>query len=252
METTETCNYLRQQYELEKTLEDARRAADQLERDRRATAAMKANMWLSVTRLQERLDALRPLVDAEAEAYYAELAAMSDNEREAQETESFIASLDQYTNIRDLVVLMSAIDEDVRDGRMLADDARIAATQAAIKRLTVTQDAAITEDGSAAVETAERILSAARTIQRRQVLAERFVRVWVYDDPDYPNVWDGELMTMAAASLAIAERSANQPPRITRTYEGYWSFCWRFGQRIVVKGATADELRDAYRAANAA
>jgi len=59
-------------------------------------------------------------------------------------------------------------------------------------------------------------------------------------------------MMLTDAALRFADWSSSERPRVTQTWEGYTSFAFRFGQRIVIKGATADELRNAYRLAVAA
>jgi len=119
--------------------------------------------------------------------------------------------------------------------------------------IVVDEEAAIADAGADAVATAEKIIAAARMVSERNAIADRAVTVWMYDkNPDLPHCWNGERMTAATAARAIAERSAAGKPRVTRTWEGYTSFAFAGGSRVVVKGATADELRDAYLAAVAA
>jgi len=183
--TTITVNPYRQQLDLREQLDDAIRTAEQVQRLTKATAAMKANAWLFVTRLQEKIAAMQPVVDA----YFEQL-----------ETEE-----------------MAAVD------------------------------AAIAEAGAAAVETAEKILAAALQIQRRPKIEDRKVVIWLYDDdPDYPHMWNGEITTAGEAAKTIAGMNTNGKPRITRTFDGYYAFIFDAGRRVIVKGATPDELRLAW------
>lgn len=173
-------NYYRQQLDLRAELDDATAAAEQVQALKTATPAMRANMWLAVVRIQERIAELQPLVDAQLEAADA---------------------------------------------------------------------AVVTEAAADAVETAVKILAAAKKITERNALLERTVRVWAYAyNSDFPEVWGGEERTVERVAKELHIRClGGERPRVTTTWEGYAAFTFRH-YRLVIKGATADELRRAWKA----
>lgn len=164
-------------------------------------------------------------------------------EQELEQAERAVRSMELTPRVN--TATKAYIYTQVRDAR-----AKVAALTAECEAENERIEAAILErQGADAVETAERILGAARTVSDRNALLERTVRVWRYDaGSEYPDVWDGSTATVADVAHELGELGEHVRPTVRRTHDGHVAFCWAGGRRVVIKGATADELRQAWRA----
>jgi len=186
--------------------------------------------------ITETRNAYRDLIDAEIELAHA----IADAEQVQQMRQANAATKNHMWAI---VRMLQVKIAELRPQAEAQLEASYVEAQAAT-------DAQITANGADAVETAEKILAAARKVSTRNALLERVVRVWTYDAySDYPDEWDGRVMTVAAAAQELGLRSHYVRPEVRRTYDGHICFMWNGGRRVVIKGASAHELRLAYKIA---
>jgi hypothetical protein len=185
--------------------------------------------------ITESRNAYRDLIDTEIELAHA----IADAEQVQQMRNANAATKNHMWAI---VRMLQAKIAELRPQA----EAQLEASYAALEAAT---EAQITANGADAVETAEKIIRAAKKVSDLNAMCDREVTVWVYEPGnEYPVEWDGRKMTVAGAAREIGLRSERFRPIVKSTWEGYVSFIWT-GRRVVVKGATAHELRLAYKIA---